>query len=180
MTERGQAIVLIGFMGVGKSSVGRRLEERTGLPRFDTDEMVTAKFRLPIVQIFERHSEDVFREAENEILRSFDSHHAAIIVTGGGVVLREENRDQLRQLGTIVYLYASEEILFERALRRSSRPLLRTGDPRTTLKELLEKRLPLYKAIADLTVDASQLDQSKVCDFILQNLPAATKNRHAS
>ncbi len=176
MAERGQAIVLIGLMGAGKSSVGRRLERRTGFHRFDTDEMVSAKFNLSISQVFEQHGEDAFREAENEVLRTFESQHAAIIVTGGGIVLREENRNLLRQLGMIVYLEANEEILFERASRRASRPLLRTADPRATMKELMVKRLPLYGSIADLTVDTSQLDQSEVCDFILQNLRTVTKD----
>jgi shikimate kinase len=176
MTQRGRVIVLIGFMGAGKSSVGRRLETHTGFPRFDTDEIIAAKFNLSIARIFEIHSEDVFRDAESEILRNFDPDRAAIIVTGGGIVLRTSNRELLRRLGLVVYLEADEETLFARVSRRSSRPLLHTNDPRATMRELLQKRLPLYQEIADLTVETSRLGQDEVCDLILQNLSLEKKN----
>jgi shikimate kinase len=172
MLERGRAIVLTGFMGAGKSSVGRRLETRTGFPRFDTDEMIAAQFKLSIPRIFETRGEDFFRDAETKVLRSFDSDREAIIVTGGGIVLRTSNRELLRKLGVVVYLQADEETLFERLSRRSNRPLLRTDDPRTTMRDLLEKRVPLYEEIADLAVDTSRLDHDQVCDLILENLKA--------
>src|SRR5437762_185707 len=105
----GQAIVLIGFMGAGKSSVGRRLEKSTRFRRFDTDEMIAAKFGLSVPRIFEVHGEDVFRDAESEILRQLNSREPSIIVTGGGIVLRTTHRELLRQLGTVVYLQADEE-----------------------------------------------------------------------
>lgn len=170
MTQRGQAIVLIGFMGAGKSAVGRRLQERTGFPRFDTDEMITAKFRLPIAQIFENQGENVFREMESEMLRTFDPNGNAIIVTGGGILLRPGNSELIRRLGKVVYLHADEETLFARISRRSSRPLLRTDNPRATMSQLLQKRLPLYEQIADLAVDTSRLDHDQVCDFILEQI----------
>lgn len=176
MAERGPSIVLVGFMGAGKSSVGRRLEARTGFPRFDTDEMIASKFGLSIPRIFEVHGEDVFRDAESETLRQLDRQRSAIIVTGGGIVLRTTHRELLRQLGTVVYLEADEEILFERVSKRALRPLLRTDDPRATMKQLLEKRLPLYEEIADITVDTSRLGHDEICDLILQNFSAARKD----
>lgn len=176
MVERGRAIVLIGFMGAGKSSVSRRLETSTAFPRFDTDEMIAAKFELSIPRIFEVHGEDVFRDAESEVLQRLDSHEPSIIVTGGGIVLRTTHRELLRQLGTVVYLHADEETLFERISRRSSRPLLRTDDPRATMKELLERRLPLYEEIADLQIDTSSLSHDEVCDAILQSIPAVKRS----
>ena len=106
MKERGNAIVLIGFMGAGKSSVGRTLARMTGLPRFDTDEMVAARFGLTIPEIFEVHGEQKFRDAETEALRELSDKRQAIVVTGGGIVLREENVALLRECGTIVYLAA--------------------------------------------------------------------------
>lgn len=172
MGESGHAIVLIGFMGAGKSSVGRRLETRTGFPRFDTDEMVAAEFQLSIPRIFETRGEDAFRDAETTALRNFDPTCASIIVTGGGIVLRTSNRELLRQLGLVVYLQADEETLFARLSRRSTRPLLRTDDPKSTMRELLAKRLPLYEEIADLSVDTSRLDHDQVCNLILKNLKA--------
>ena len=170
MAHGGQAIVLIGFMGAGKSSVGRRLEKSTGFPRFDTDEMIAAKFGLSVPRIFEVHGEDIFREAESEALHHLDPHEPSIIVTGGGIVLRTTNRELLRQLGTVVYLQADDETLFERISRRASRPLLRTEDPYATMKELLGRRLPLYEEIADLRIDTSRLNHDEVCDLILQNI----------
>jgi shikimate kinase len=159
-------------MGAGKSSVGRRLEKSTGYPRFDTDEMIAAKFGLSVPRIFEVHGEDVFRDAESEALRQLDSRNRSIIVTGGGIVLRTTHRELLRQLGTVVYLQADEETLFERISRRASRPLLRTDDPRATMRQLLERRLPLYQEIANLKVDTSHLSHDQVCDLILQSMTA--------
>ena len=143
-----------------------------GFPRFDTDEMIAAKFGLSVPRIFEVHGEDVFRDAESEVLQQLDSRGPSIIVTGGGIVLRTTHRELLRQLGTVVYLHADEETLFERISRRASRPLLRTDDPRATMKQLLERRLPLYEEIADLEIDTSRLSHDEVCDVILQNFPA--------
>ncbi len=150
--------------------MGRRLQERTGFPRFDTDEMIAAKFGLPIAQVFEIHGEDVFREAEGEMLRVLDPNVDAIIVTGGGIILQPDNRELIRRLGRVVYLHADEDTLFARISRRSSRPLLRTDNPRATMSELLRKRVPLYEQIADLAVDTSGLDHNQVCDLILQKL----------
>ena len=95
-----------------------------------------------------------------------------IIVTGGGIVLRPDNRELIHRLGRIVYLHADEDALFARISRRSSRPLLRTDNPRTTMSDLLQKRLPLYEQIADLAVDTSRLDHDQVCDLILEKLNA--------
>jgi shikimate kinase len=170
MTGRGQAIVLIGFMGAGKSSIGRRLEQRTGFPRFDTDELVAAKFGLPISGIFELHGETVFRDAETETLTKLEANRASIIVTGGGILLRRNNADLLQRLGFIVYLMADEETLFDRASKRSSRPLLQTDDPRRTMKELLQVRVPLYEKAADTIVDTSYLNHDAVADLILREL----------
>src|SRR2546423_9922123 len=109
MKKRGHAIVLIGFMGAGKSSVGRTLARMTGLRRFDTDEMVASRFGLTISEIFAAHGEEKFREAESEALEKFAGETDAIIVTGGGIVLRQTNIERLREMGTIVFLSADEE-----------------------------------------------------------------------
>src|SRR5436190_21219232 len=150
MNKRGNAIGLIGFMGAGKSSVGRTLARITGLSRCDTDEMVAARFGLTIPQIFAAHGEERFREAETEALRELSGMGQTIVVTGGGIVLRRENVTLLQELGTIVYLSADEETLFARISRRSTRPLLQTPNPRASLTELLAKRLPFYRDAADL------------------------------
>jgi shikimate kinase len=172
MKERGDAIVLIGFMGAGKSSVGRTLARMTGLPRFDIDEMIGARFGLSVAEIFEKHGEEVFRAAETEALVGLAGNQAAIVVTGGGIVLRPENRRSLRELGTVIHLSAEEETLFARISRRSTRPLLRTEDPRATVTELLRSRLPVYRQVADVEVDTTLLSHEEVAEKILESVEA--------
>jgi shikimate kinase len=154
-------------MGAGKSSVGRTLARMTGLPRFDTDEMVAARFGLTVSEIFESQGEEAFRRAEAEALRELAGKRGAIITTGGGILLRPENADLVRQLGTVVHLEADEETLFRRINRRTTRPLLRTENPRATLTELLQLRMPLYQAAADIEVDTSHLTHDQVAKKIL-------------
>jgi shikimate kinase len=168
--EHGHAIILIGFMGAGKSSVGRTLARITGRRRFDTDEMIASRFGLTISQIFEKRGEERFRDAESEALEELSSEADAIVVTGGGIVLRQTNTDRLRDLGLVVFLLADEETLFRRISRRPTRPLLQTTDPRSTLKELLRSRLPLYRAAADVEVDTSGLTHDEVARSILKRM----------
>jgi shikimate kinase len=170
MKKHGNAIVLIGFMGAGKSSVGRTLARITGRRRFDTDEMIATRFGLTISQIFEKRGEERFRDAESEALEELSGETDGIIVTGGGIVLREKNTARLRELGTVIFLSADEETLFRRISRRPTRPLLQTTDPRGTLKELLRSRLPLYRAAADLEVDTSGLTHDEVARSILKRI----------
>src|SRR5207248_9657851 len=125
-----KSIVLIGMMGAGKSSVGRCLQQRTGLARLDIDEMVAAQFGIPIAKIFEKHGEERFRIAETDVLRKLVPERPAIVVTGGGIVLRAENVDLLKQLGTVIWVTAEEATIFERAGRRNDRRRLQEGNPR--------------------------------------------------
>jgi shikimate kinase len=167
MHQAGKSIVLIGMMGAGKSSVGDCLRWRTGLRLFDTDEVVTSKFGMPISKIFLKHGENRFREAETEALRKVPSDQRAIIVTGGGIVLREENLDILKRLGVVVWLEATEAILFKRASQGGTRPLLQRKDPRKAFIKILRGRLPLYAKIADIRVDTSILTDDEVAVAIL-------------
>lgn len=170
MIGRGQSIVLIGFMGAGKSSTGRALGRKTGLPRFDTDEMVSTHFGLPVTEIFARFGEEKFREAETETLRQLADKGPAVIVTGGGIVLRPENVKMLRELGTVVSLEADEETLFRRISRRATRPLLQTENPRATMAELWRIREPLYRDAADVRLDTSHLTHEEVADAVLKKI----------
>lgn len=154
-------------MGAGKSSVGRALERRTGLTCLDTDEMVAARFGMPISEIFEKHGEEKFRDAETQTLRNLAPDRAAIIVTGGGIILRSENVDLLKRLGAIVWLNGDETTLFERASRRNTRPLLQKDDPRAIFSELLRKRAPIYKTAADFEINTSNLTHDQVAETIL-------------
>ena len=170
MTARGQSIVLIGFMGAGKSSTGKALARKTGLPCFDTDEIVSTRFGLPVAEIFARFGEEEFRDAETEALGQLAEAAPAIIVTGGGIVLRPENVKMLRELGRVVSLEADEETLFRRISRRATRPLLQTENPRATLVELLRVREPLYREAADVRLDTSRLTHDEVTEAILTSI----------
>jgi shikimate kinase len=167
MTERGPAIVLIGFMGVGKSSIGRALASRTGLPLFDTDRLVSQQLGLTIAEIFAQRGEEDFRVRESRALAAI-AVQPAVVVTGGGIVLREENVAAMKRLGAVVYLTADEETLFERATRRATRPLLQTADPRATFAGLLRLRAPLYDKAADVAVDTTGLRHERVVTAVLE------------
>ncbi len=165
-----RSIILIGFMGAGKSSVGRWLERRTGLARLDTDEIVSAEFGISIPEIFSKHGEGRFRDAETEALRNFAPEKSSIIVTGGGIVLRPENVEIMKRLGTIVWLAGDEKKLFQRASRRRNRPLLQTENPKSTFSELFRKRESLYEQAADFRVDTSFLTHGEVAEAILSKI----------
>ena len=135
--------------------------------RYDTDELVRERFGLPISGIFQRYGESVFRDAETEVLSAIPEK-AAVIVTGGGIVLRPENVTKLRTLGRVVHLTADEETLFARVSRRKTRPLLQTENPRQTLAEIVKARAPLYRAAADVTIDTSAMTHEQVADAIVE------------
>ena len=164
-------------MGAGKSSVGRSLQRRSGLARLDTDEMLTTEFGMSIAQIFEKHGEEKFRDAETEALRKLAPDRPAIIVTGGGIILRAENVDLLKGVGTIVWLAADEAILFERAARRDHRPLLQKEDPRAIFSKLFGEREPLYAAAADIRIDTSRMNHDEVAETILNKMEAFSSIR---
>ena len=157
-------------MGTGKSLVGKVLEEKTGFRRSDTDEIISLKLKMPIEEIFSTHGEEYFRDVETGILRSLYGEESAVVATGGGIVVRGENADLLKQMGTVVWLDADEATLRARVHRLSDRPLLRTANPGATLSELLAAREPLYRKVGDLRVDISQKNPEEIADLILQNI----------
>ena len=176
MNRHSRSIVLVGMMGAGKSSVGVCLRRRTSLKLFDTDEIVTSKFGMPISEILSKHGENKFREAETEALQALVMSEPVVIVTGGGIVLREENLDFLKQLGVVVWLEADEKTLFKRASRTGDRPLLRRKNPRKAFTQMLRARLPLYAKIADIRVDTSALTDEEVAVAILTKLKGDCRN----
>jgi shikimate kinase len=165
-----RSIVLIGMMGAGKSSVAHCLRTKTGLAGVDTDEIVMSKFGISIPEIFSVYGEDKFRKAETEALRALTVGQQAIIVTGGGIVLRKENVSLLRRLGVVVWLEADENTLFNRASCTGNRPLLQTANPRIAFGRMLQARLPLYAKTADIRIDTSVLTQEEVSVAILSKL----------
>jgi shikimate kinase len=166
----GKSIVLVGMMGAGKSSVGACLRRRTGLGLIDTDEIVASKLGMSIPEIFTRCGEEKFRKAETEALRCMQTEEQMIIVTGGGIVLHEENVEILRSQAVIVWLDGDEEALFARASRKKNRPLLQTKNPRKAFSEILRSRRPLYANTADIRVDTSVLTDEEVAVAILAKL----------
>jgi len=158
------------MMGAGKSSVGQCLHRRTGLALHDTDEIVSANFGMSISEIFPKFGEQCFRQAETEALRSLPTIEQAIVVTGGGIVLRNENVEILKQLGAIVWLDGDEKTLFARASRKQNRPLLQTKNPRKAFSRILASRRPLYTNIADIRIDTSVLTDEEVAVAILAKL----------
>lgn len=156
------------MMGAGKSSVGRALEKRTGLPRIDIDELVVKRAGMPIAEIFAAQGEDSFRDLETTVLNDIRPSHQAIVVCGGGIVLRDRNIEILKQIGTVVWLEAPVNVLIERASRRRTRPLLQTENPAAKLSELLAVRQPLYEKAADLRVDTEARNHHEVADVILR------------
>ncbi|MEO7166626.1 MAG: shikimate kinase [Chthoniobacterales bacterium] len=165
-----RSIVLIGFMGSGKSSVGRRLALALGCPRFDTDRMITDALGMPIARIFEELGEERFREEESAVLEKIETEERAVIVTGGGVVLRPQNVARLRALGTVVCLTADLPTLLRRLAGHADRPLLENGDRAETVERLLRERAPFYLAAADLTLDTSALNHDEVTQSIQEFL----------
>jgi len=167
---RSKSIVLIGMMGAGKSSVGCCLQRRTKLALLDTDEIVASKFGISIPEIFSKYGEQGFREAETQALRELTLAKQTIIVTGGGIVLREESVNLLKRLGIVAWLDGNAETLFERASRAKTRPLLQGNNPRGAFARIVKARLPLYASIADIRVDTSVLTDEEVAVAILSKL----------
>lgn len=162
-------IVLTGFMGAGKSAVGKILAEKTGMTLVDTDELIEAKTGMEIVDVFKKLGEEYFRSLEKSVVKEVSKLENHIIVTGGGVVLKKENMENLRRNGVIVYLHARPEVIYKRVRRDTRRPLLQVEDQTKRIKELLEYRAPFY-ADHDFAVDTSELAVAQVAEEILKKV----------
>jgi shikimate kinase len=180
VNQVGKSIVLVGMMGAGKSSVGRCLQRRTQVALIDTDEIVAAKFGMSVPEIFSKYGEPAFREAETQALQDLVSVSPTIIVTGGGIILRQQNLDFLQQLGVVVWLDGDEEILFERASRSANRPLLQRRNPREAFAQMLQARLPLYAKVAYIRVDTSVFTDEEVAVAILSKLEKVCRDWRSS
>ena len=156
-------------MGSGKSSVGRILSSLTGFALVDTDNLVAIDAGMPIPEIFRQHGEDHFRSLETEALRRLVGRIGLIVATGGGVILSEENRLLLREIGPVVWLDASTDQLHQR-VKHSKRPLLQTDDPRRTLEELYCSRENLYREAATVHIDSTHLTHRQTAEAILATL----------
>jgi shikimate kinase len=148
-----KTVVLVGMMGAGKTAVGGQLARILGTPFLDSDEEIIRAANMSIAEIFERDGEAFFRAKESQILARLLDGPPTVLSTGGGAFLVGENRRMISNRGVSVWLKADLDLLWDRVRHRGTRPLLRTPNPRETLRELLQARAPTY-ALADLTVEA--------------------------
>lgn len=164
-------IFLIGPMGAGKSSIGRKLAAHLALPFWDSDKLLEQRTGVDIPTIFEFEGESGFRQRESRMIDELTGKAGIVLATGGGAVLMEQNRRWLRGRGVVVYLCAGVATQLRRTARDRNRPLLRTTDPRATLTLLFQQRDPLYREIADLIVSTDRRSVSFVLRFLLEHLP---------
>ena len=160
-------IVLVGFMGTGKTSVGKRLASQLRMRYVDTDDIIERDNRRRISDIFEENGEAAFRDLESEAVRKVSELYNAVISTGGGVVLRETNIELLKRNGTVFCLTATPEEIYRRVRHQTHRPLLQTPDPLTKIRSMLEERQPYY-AEADHTVKTTGRSFREIIGYIRQ------------
>ena len=167
----GLPIFLVGMMGSGKSTVGRRLATVLGRAFIDADKELEARCGVPITTIFELEGESGFRRRESALIADLTEQSDLVLATGGGAVLLPENRELLHSRGYVVYLKANVQDLWLRLRHDKSRPLLRTPDPRRRIAELVEARDPLYQACAHLTISTGRQPVERVVADIVTALP---------
>lgn len=163
-------IFLIGPMGAGKTTIGRQLARRLCRPFYDSDREIEASCGVDIPTIFDYEGESGFRRREARMIDSLSRKQNIVLATGGGAVLREENRDHLSGRGLVVYLDVQLDIQLERTTRDKSRPLLLNQDARSFLSEMSRQRTPIYRSIADLRVSTSRQKHRRVVDRICRML----------
>lgn len=165
----GRPIVLVGMMGAGKTTVGRRLATRLGRRFLDSDEEIEKAAQMTIPEIFAQRGEAEFRAGESRVLSRLLKETDVVLATGGGAFVNLETRALIKSGAVSVWLKADLDVLFERVSRRSNRPLLKTADPKATLQKLIEDRYPIY-ADADLTVLSRDVPQDSVAADVISAL----------
>lgn len=164
-------LVLVGMMGAGKTTVGRRLAARLNRQFLDSDEEIEKAAQMTIPEIFEQRGEPEFRAGETRVIARVLKQPGVVLATGGGAFVNLETRALIKAEGVSVWLKAEIDILFERVSRRSNRPLLKTANPRETLRKLIEDRYPIY-AEADVTVVSRDVPQEAVATDVVDALLA--------
>jgi shikimate kinase len=166
----GRTLVMVGMMGAGKSSVGRRLANRLGLPFVDADTEIERAANETITEIFSRHGEAYFRDGERRVIQRLLDGQPKILATGGGAFINAETRAAIVDSGAIsIWLKADRDVLMSRVRRRSNRPLLKTDDPEATMDRLIAERYPVY-AEATLHIQSRDVAHDVVIDDILNAL----------
>lgn len=162
-SERSRNLILIGFMGTGKTTVGKRVARSLGFRFVDTDSRIVKKADKSIPKIFEEVGEEGFRALETEVLRECSEESGQVLSTGGGIVTIEENRSLLKRAGYVIWLKAEADTIYERVRRNKNRPLLHVDDPRATIARLLETRIEFYKECCDFSIATDNLTMDETC-----------------
>jgi len=166
-----RSIVMVGLMGAGKSSIGRRLASRLGLPFVDADTEIEKAAGCTISEIFDRFGEAAFRDGERKVIKRLMEGEPQVLSTGGGAFMDEQTRELIAEQGISVWLRADLDLLVQRCSRRNTRPLLQKGDPREILQNLIDVRYPVY-GTADITVDAGDRDHEETVDQVIESIGA--------
>jgi shikimate kinase len=165
-----RSIVLVGMMGVGKSSIGRRLGVRLGVPFVDADAEIEAAAGMSIADIFARHGEAYFRSGESRVIARLLEGGPQVLATGGGAIVNADTRTAIKAKGVSIWLNAEFDVLMRRInKRKSDRPMLQTADPAATLRQLLDERGPVY-AQSDLTVQSREVPHDAIVSEIMKAL----------
>lgn len=166
-----RSIVLVGMMGVGKSTIGRRLALRLKLPFVDADTEIETAAGMTIPEIFEHHGEPHFRDGEARVIARLLDSGPIVLATGGGAFMREETRSRIAAKAVSIWLKADHDVIMRRVRRRADRPLLQTADPEGTVARLLTEREPVY-AKADLTIASRDVPHDKIVEECIETLRA--------
>jgi shikimate kinase len=166
-----RSIVLVGLMGCGKSSVGRRLASRLGLGFVDADEEIERVAAKSIVEIFADHGEAYFRDGERRVIARLLSTGPQVLATGGGAFINPETRANIRERGVSIWLRADLPVLMRRVSKRDTRPLLKSGDPEATMRDLMAKRYPIY-ADSDITIESRDVPHDVIVNEVIAALKA--------
>lgn len=170
-------IFLVGLMGSGKTTIGRALARKLDKTFVDSDHEIEARTGASIPLIFEIEGEASFRQREAEVIRDLTGRSNIVLATGGGAVLRPENRERLKQHGTVIFLRASIGSILARTAHDKNRPLLQTADPRAKLEQLSRERDPLYLEVADLVVETGRPNVQLLVNTIIAQLQAASAGK---
>jgi shikimate kinase len=166
-----RSVVLVGMMGAGKSTIGRRLSARLRMRFLDADAEIEAAAGMSIPDIFESRGEPDFRDGEARVIARLLDSGPAVLATGGGAFMRKETRDRIRDKAVSIWLKADADIILRRVKRRSDRPLLQTADPESTVGRLISEREPVYQQ-ADLTIWSRDVPHEKIVDECIEALHA--------
>ena len=168
----GRSIVLVGMMGSGKSTIGRRLGTRLHIPFLDADhEIEIAHAGMTVSEIFAQHGEPYFRDGEARVIARLLETGPSVIATGGGAFMREETRRRIHDKAVSIWLQADGDIILRRVKRRADRPLLQTADPAATIARLIDERSPFYQ-LADLAIASRDVPHEKIVDECIDALSA--------